>query len=46
MFSKYYYSSVANNIREGIGLLPIKVFSHYEYGDENLHKYILLEELK
>lgn len=29
ILSTYYYSSVANNVREGIGYLPIKLFAHY-----------------
>lgn len=29
ILAKYYYSQGAEDIREGIGLLPIKVFCHY-----------------
>jgi peptidase E len=29
ILSTYYYSSVANRVREGIGYLPIKLFTHY-----------------
>jgi peptidase E len=29
ILAKYYYSSVADDIREGIGLLPIKTFCHF-----------------
>jgi peptidase E len=30
ILSGYYYSSVASEIREGIGLLPMKLFTHYD----------------
>ena len=29
ILAKYYYSNVADTIREGIGLLPIKTFCHF-----------------
>ncbi len=29
MLAKYYYSNVADTIREGLGILPIKTFCHY-----------------
>ena len=32
ILSKYYYSQGAEDIKEGIGLLPIKVFCHYSDG--------------
>jgi len=39
ILSKYYYSQGAEDIREGIGLLPIKVYCHYsEEYLQNLHK--------
>lgn len=36
MLAKYYYSNVAEDIREGIGILPIKTFCHFkdEYGED------------
>ncbi len=30
ILSKYYYSTVADDIREGVGLLPIKLLTHYD----------------
>lgn len=41
MLSKYYYSNSQENIRQGLGLLPIKTFCHY--GKEKSAK---LEKLK
>jgi len=29
ILSKYYYSCVANEVREGVGVLPIKMFTHF-----------------
>lgn len=33
ILSKYYWSSVAQDIREGLGILPIKLICHYEPTD-------------
>jgi peptidase E len=44
MMSKYYYSSMAGGIREGISLLPIKLFTHYD--DDNEEELIILEKYK
>lgn len=55
ILAKYYYSSVAEDIREGLGILPIKTFCHFkeEYSDdlkkletykEKLPLYKILEE--
>jgi peptidase E len=39
ILSKYYYSTVADEIREGIGLLPIKLITHYDKGmDEQINR--------
>lgn len=43
MLSKYYHSSVAHGVREGLGVLPIKMFCHYTEKNidelEELNKY-------
>jgi peptidase E len=41
ILSKYYFSSVANEIREGIGLLSIKLMTHYS--EEKAEKIKTLE---
>lgn len=42
VFAKYYYSNSKNIIRDGFGILPIKIFAHYS--EEKSDKRILLEE--
>ena len=44
ILSKYYWSSVAQSVREGIGILPIKLLCHYEVNDREEVK--ALEEYK
>lgn len=44
ILAKYYYSSVAQGIREGIGLLPIKTFCHYR--EEDVKELKELEDYK
>ncbi|EKE19359.1 MAG: hypothetical protein ACD_9C00040G0001 [uncultured bacterium] len=44
ILAKYYYSNVANEIREGLGVLPIKTFCHYN--EENALEIEKLESYK
>jgi peptidase E len=44
ILSKYYYSQGAEDIKEGAGVLPIKVFCHYL--DGNVQELIKLERYK
>lgn len=44
MLAKYYYSNVAETIREGLGILPIKTFCHFK--EENIDELKQLETYK
>ena len=41
ILTKYYYSSVSKGVREGMGLLPIKLLTHYTDQDDDKLKLLM-----